>query len=264
MMRRAATALIALCLTAGHAFAWGASGHSIVAEIAQRRLMPAVMAKIGELIGPQASLASLSGWADDVAFTRPNTMAWHFVNIPYDSASYVPERDCRQTPRGDCVVAAIERFRRVLSDTGAAREDRVEALKFLVHFVADAHQPMHCAERNGDQGGNLLPVAFFGTRATLHAVWDIHIIERHSHDWGEWVRELEAKELVELGGRDGGTAVEWVEACHALAVSVAYAIPESAELDSDYYAASLPVVRAQLALAGLRLAKTLNEALSGE
>jgi hypothetical protein len=47
-------------------------------------------------------------------------------------------------------VAAIDHFASVLRDRSAPPRDRLEALKFVVHFVADLHQPLHCAD-DGDR-----------------------------------------------------------------------------------------------------------------
>jgi len=102
---------IALLLAVGTphhpAGAWGSAGHSIVAEIAQRRLEPAVLEKIKVLLGGEHSLASVSNWADTVALMRPQTRNWHFVNIPLGASGYDSMRDCRETAGGDCIVQAI-------------------------------------------------------------------------------------------------------------------------------------------------------------
>jgi hypothetical protein len=99
------------------ACAWGTSGHSIVAEIAQRRLEPGVLRKIKELLGGEDSLASVASWADDIILVRPDTINWHFVNIPYKATvATMIRRDCRETSRGDCVVEAIRRLRLTLMD----------------------------------------------------------------------------------------------------------------------------------------------------
>lgn len=85
---------------------------------------------------------------------------------PGTPAAYDAARDC---PRGDCVVAAIERFEVVLRDRSAPPRERLEALKFIVHLVADVHQPLHCAD-DGDRGGNDIRVSLSGRRTNLHAV----------------------------------------------------------------------------------------------
>jgi S1/P1 Nuclease len=125
------------------AFAWGQEGHSIVAEIAQRRLSPQAAAMVSTLLGPGVSLGSIASWADDVRDSRPKTYNWHFVSIPIIRATYDPTVDCKPDPdKGDCVVAEVDRARK---DMNCATDPvaRAEALKFLVHFVGDLHQPFH-------------------------------------------------------------------------------------------------------------------------
>ena len=148
--------LVLLAGTAGPALAWGYEGHRIVAEIAEQYLEPLTVRQVRELLALEnaTTLAEVSTWADEIRPRRPETAPWHFVDIPVHpapgtSAAYDAARDC---PRGDCVVAAIERFAAVLRDKDAAPRRRLEALKWVVHFVADIHQPLHCADDN-DRGG---------------------------------------------------------------------------------------------------------------
>ncbi len=251
----------AMMLAAGvnEARAWGAAGHSIVAELAERRLKPKALSEMTKLLGGRKSLASISTWADEVQMLRPATRNWHFVNIPFDASDYVVDRDCTQKPGGDCVVRAIERMRAVLADRSKPRLERAEALMFLVHFIGDVHQPMHCVDRN-DAGGGQLAVTFFGQSTNLHLVWDVGLIERRTHSWGEYVRYLEGTWLPanNIGKADGGDVTDWANEAHRAAVSVAYAVPPGGSLGEDYVASARPT---QLALAGFRLARTLNDIL---
>jgi hypothetical protein len=253
-----ATLLAAVPLHQAHS--WGTGGHSVIAEIAQRRLAPDVLRRVRRLLGGEVSLASIAGWADQVALLRPDTVNWHFVNIPYDAKSYDPARDCRSTLRGDCVINAIARARATLKDRSARPQTKAEALMYLVHFVGDVHQPLHCADRN-DAGGTKLAVTFFDTRMSLHAVWDYGIIDKRTFDWGEYVRHLEQSWLP---GKDTraltrGEPADWAWQAHTAAVDVAYVVPADLKLADAYYQRSLPVVDRQLALAGIRLARLINE-----
>ena len=72
-----------------------------------------------------------------------------------------PVRDC---PHDDCVVAKIKEFERVLADRQAPERQRLEALKYLVHYVGDIHQPLHASD-NHDRGGNNVRM-FMGSRQT--------------------------------------------------------------------------------------------------
>src|SRR5580692_10642005 len=162
--------LAASFISPSEAFAWGDEGHRIVALIAASELTPQAKTQVESLLGGDASssMADLSTWADEIKFHRHETSPWHYVDIEIDSTGYDPARDC---PTGDCVVAQIERDERIVGDRSLAMPVRAEALKFLIHFVGDLHQPLHCAD-NHDRGGNEVKV-ILGRRSTnLHAVWD--------------------------------------------------------------------------------------------
>lgn len=254
------------------AWAWGQEGHSIVAEIAQRRLDANAREKIQALLkdeapeadAPQIALASIASWADDYRSKHDESRNWHFVDIPYERNTYDPAVDCKRDPKfGDCIINAIARFKAALSDCSKSPKERAEALKFLVHFVGDIHQPLHAAERNNDQGGNEVQVTFFGQPMKLHAVWDTGIIMHTVYAWGTYVERLETKWFPgrDLTGLDGGTPVDWALESHEFARELAYNIPDGSVLGDNYYRDSLPVVDRQLALGGVRLARLLKDTL---
>lgn len=112
-------------------FGWGAKGHHIVGDIADAHLAPTAKAGVQTLLGTQ-TLADVTTWADEVRRDRPETYNWHFVDIPAEAAGYDAARDCKPTPKGDCVIAEIGRAEAILADTSKSNEDRAEALKWLV------------------------------------------------------------------------------------------------------------------------------------
>jgi len=177
------TFLLALLVSVPNLFAWGGEGHKIIAAIADKRLTPGARMQVIALL-EGTPLPDVASWADDVRKERPETSRWHYVDIPYEATSYDAARDCQLTDHGDCVIAEIVRAEKMLGDTSQSEADRAEALKFLIHFLGDMHQPLHCAERKdpvtgkGDRGGNDVHLSFFGTPTNLHAVWDSGLIER--------------------------------------------------------------------------------------
>jgi hypothetical protein len=270
------TALVSLLvlLPLGQALGWGQEGHSIVAEVAQRRLDPSTLAKIANLLKldtPEGqapvSLASIASWADDYAAEHPETAPWHYVNIPDGRATYQPDVDCKN---GNCVVGAINRFKTILADCSKKPEERRDALKFLVHFVGDIHQPLHASHRVDpytrvdDQGGNKVQVTFFGTPMTLHQLWDTGLIMRTVYAWGTYVTRLEKSWFPkhDVSALQGGSPADWALEAHRLAHDVAYDFPDSGIVGTQYLAKSGPVVERQLALAGVRLANLLKEAMA--
>jgi hypothetical protein len=246
--------------TAPIANAWGASGHRIVAIIAARHLKPQARQRIAQILGPHVSLESVANYADAVRNSRPETYNFHFVDIPKSANNYDPDRDCRMDPeKGDCVIAALERFKAQVNDPHESLAKRRFALKFIVHLVGDLHQPLHCADNNNDHGGGRVNVKWFGTSTNLHKVWDTEIIDAARLTDNEFADALDSDlTAAQIQTRQQGTVLQWVLESHRLAREHAYAIPDNKELDQEYYDANSGIVDEQLLRGGLRLAKFLN------
>jgi hypothetical protein len=173
-------ALLCLSFLGGTASAWGPQGHVVIAMVAEDRLTPNARKAVRKmLLG--APLATTAIFADEYRVTHPETFRWHFVDIPFEESDYLEQRDCQVLTTGDCVIHAIERAKATIKDTSAKPFDRADALKYLVHFVGDLHQPFHAIERKqangkGDEGGNLVDVKFFGEPTNLHTLWDSGLI----------------------------------------------------------------------------------------
>jgi hypothetical protein len=252
--------------------AWGPKGHAIVADLAQSRLTPAARANLQLLLGND-SLASIATWADQVRKDRDESFGWHFVDIPKDAAGFSQPRDCFRpqdkhkdalTDHHNCVVDRIEMFQKVLADPAAARETRVEALKWIVHFVGDLHQPLHAIEEA--RGGNDIKLPVFGSAkcgdydCNLHWTWDSLLLEHTGLSQEDYVRRL--NELIaqkHLEKQAVGTPVEWANESHLQARHLVD--PRPAAVDETYYQANIDLVNEKLALAGLRLAALLNDTL---
>src|SRR5947207_2280907 len=176
--RPAVCFLLSICLISSlsaPSLAWGTKGHRIVAIIATEYLSNKARQEIVKLLGSE-SLASIANDADQIRNSHPETAPWHFVDIENNFTNYDPVRDCaettdNETTHGDCIIEAIRHFKTVLGDPSESREKRARALIFLVHFIGDLHQPLHCAD-NHDQGGNEVKVLNFGKRTNLHSIWD--------------------------------------------------------------------------------------------
>ena len=195
---------------------WGCKGHEIVALVAEAHLNSHARAIAFKILadGPISSSLSRyckepgldpfvdsSTWADDERTIAPDTAPWHFIDIPRGApkssmAQYCPTQEGLPGRRlvepgrsGGCVTSALASQLAILRDPAATAQARADALRFIIHFVGDIHQPMHDTTNN-DRGGNCVPVGFFGrapreTNPTqesyapnLHEVWDVEIIER--------------------------------------------------------------------------------------
>lgn len=238
----------------GAAFAWGASGHRLVAEAAERLLAPKARLEVERLLRtaePGASLVSISTWADEVK--SPSTASWHYVNMPRDAnCTYDAKRDC---PDGACVVGAIERQAAVLA-SHASDAERLKALRYLVHFVADVHQPLHAAFAD-DRGGNSFQVQAGGRGTNLHAVWDAWLIEA----WPGGVAALRAELPLKVAGEASPEPSAWAEeSCHLASAPGFYPIEH--RLPLDYQERWSPTLAERLHSAGCRLATLLNQTLT--
>jgi nuclease S1 len=153
---------LSLCLLAlsPPTYAWGPKGHRIVAIVAEAHLTDAAKQGISDLLDVEtdprvASLRDAAIWPDLIKGDRPETKPWHFVDILISGKNqpnnaYDRARDCADDK---CIVPKIAEFRDVLTDRNASMADRLEALKFITHFIGDLHQPLHVAD-NHDKGGN--------------------------------------------------------------------------------------------------------------
>jgi hypothetical protein len=263
--------LMAIWNTSARAF--GPVGHEVVAYIAEDKLTPAARQKINSLLSPDEDLASIANWADEVrATSRPETAPWHFIDIA-DRENVNKTDELRFCTNQDCVVAQIELDINVLKDDNQSPAKKLEALKFLVHFVGDVHQPLHCAD-DKDRGGNDKIVHFktgtrsrTGTKIKLHALWD-HLIEvKTTEDPRELATELE-NEIKPQDEQDWakGEAKDWAWESFTIAHDVIYSEfdpgptdPKGIQLPSDYYTGKMrTIIEGQLERAGVRLAHVLN------
>jgi hypothetical protein len=242
------------------AFAWAPLGHQVVAAIAARHLTPAARTQVSALLGGEAGAMMVldSSWADEIRSDRPDTGPWHYVNIELGSGGYNAARDC---PGGNCVVAQINRDIAVLSDGHTSRMAKVEALRFLIHFVGDVHQPLHAADRQ-DKGGNDEKLNWHGKRLSLHQVWDQEVVTALGRDFDDIAAASDASLSPQQKQQmSAGTPADWANESFALAAREIYApLPPYGRihLPDDYMMRESSVARLQLEKAGLRLAATLN------
>jgi hypothetical protein len=264
---RAVLSILVLLSIPAKSMAWGFEAHRVIAEIAEQYLEPQTARQIRNLLAIEnvTTLAEVSTWADEIRPQHPETRPWHFVDIPIhpgtgETKGYVAARDC---PHDDCVVAKIEEFERILANRQAPERQRLEALKYVVHFVADVHQPLH-ASNNNDRGGNDVAVTFMGHQTNLHAVWDRGIVAPAvKGDERSYAMQL-TREITRTERRrwPRGSAISWANESHRIAARMIYGkLPHSGTLPDDYEAEVLPIVTKQLERAGIRLATVLNASL---
>ena len=324
------------------AAAWGGDGHQAVGKIASLHIKPRTARRLQEILKPGETLASISTWADDVkdrmgeSDPDPDTQAflqdlahneknreWHYDDLPLNCASYQACHDL--TPGNDIVhlmEAALQTLRGVQHPNYPLSQRN--ALRLLVHFAGDIHQPLHMGcgfiDENGpngtilivkdpntvrakrlphDRGGNQLIID--NNRRNLHSFWDFDLVKslmtatnkttsdelgtflmrnvRRQRDWStpghvytwpvKWANDtlrqsqrhayrsvrITRKRIVPVT-RDGQPVMRDGQPL----TSVVYDVTRQAK----YETVNREVVRVQLAKAGFRLAKMLDEIYANE
>jgi hypothetical protein len=297
MFKKITTALLSLAAVCGAIYpqiasAWGDGGHMMVASIAYSQLNPSAKAEVDRLlkisVAPKTTtkktqdFVNAAHWADDVRGAQGYEFAppLHFIDYPF-AADDTPLPD--DLPAKQNIVVALEQYVGDLTSPTATDAEKAVALRFVIHFVGDIHQPLHCESRisakypEGDRGGNDFMISTVGTDGKKHAVklhsyWDsgigsfpregpqfappplaavnelaLKIAERHPSD--------------EQGWQTGGVHAyeQWAQESNDIAVKFAYkGLKEKQVPSKTYIAKATQVAEQRVAWAGYRLAALLN------
>lgn len=235
----------ALALGAPAAQAWGCKGHQTVALIAERHLTPEAKQMVLALLNASPvdpalkrycgtplsdPMADASTWPDDIRGDRKNG-PWHYIDIPRGTKRTPLQQYCGEQ---GCVTRAIAEQVAILEDQNAGAAKRAEAVRYVIHFVGDLHQPLHAAT-NSDEGGNCVPLQYFrrsprehghSFTPNLHAIWDTSILERDMEgaDPAEYADMLEAEFAADIEGWQGsGVRLEdWAWESHDISEAAVY------------------------------------------
>jgi len=248
-----ALALVACLFPTSMAWAWGCTGHEVVALIALQNLKPDVATQVESILATQQHgysgrfcsdlsldpIAYFATWADDYRGTHPETGAWHYWDIPLKLDSATADQFCDQ----GCVTKALQDQVAILKDTSQDPATRADALKFVIHFVGDLHQPLHI-EDNNDRGGNCVPSGFLKTKTketsvktgaytpNLHGLWDTEIVENIGNAHPRTKEAVEGfankiatseKSVIQQAANEQIDFVAWAMESHAIARHDPYA-----------------------------------------
>lgn len=299
---KCAVALSVVCLilcTPISSLSWGAGGHMMVAKIAFNRLNPHAKAEVARLLAIRITRPGLSTkskrllnsatsrstdfvnaahWADDL---RPipefaSFKPLHFIDTSFsDDGTPLP---ALPTPN---LISALQDNVNTLK-TSTDDNEKAQALRFIIHFVGDVHQPLHCATRvsqanpNGDAGGNLvilkLRVNRKSVRKNLHSYWDggLGSFPKDGPKFAppslSSVATAAAQAAAQNPDSDPGLKLDdptnfqsWADESFAAAKDDAYKGMKSGSTPSaTYRTANTKLARQRVAWAGYRLAALLN------
>jgi len=242
---------------------WGVTGHRTVGKIAERHLTPAAAAAVRELLGSE-TLADVSTWADEVR-GKPEyrqTGPWHYVNLPM-GLSFGEFQKSVEGMSEENVYSALEKMEKEVVDPATPREKKVEALKFIVHFVGDLHQPMHVSKAE-DKGGNTVQLNFNGSGTNLHAMWDSKLIDRLGLGYEELALKVDHATPAQISQWQRDPMIRWMWESYEVTEKLYAEVDamKSRAIDDKYYEEHIATVEQRLELAGIRLAGVLNRLFS--
>ena len=252
-------AAMAFALAPAPAFAWGKTGHRVVAAIADAQLSGLARAHVKEILGEAESLDEAANWPDEMRsfpspFWQKTSTPWHYVTlngIVYDQAP----------PEGDA-LEALKKYSATLRDPNASLADKQLALRFVVHIVGDLHQPLHVG-KCCDRGGNDVKVKWFGRDLNLHSVWDSALVDEQQLSFTEMTAKLQrhtsnadVMAWWDINPRD------WISESAQIRDTI-YPRPSKdtkklPELSYSYVFENTPIMERRLKQAGVRLAAYLN------
>jgi hypothetical protein len=279
------------------AFGWGDGGHEIVAAIAYSRLTPRAKAEVDRLLAVPVSPAGrpepgdpakrfmhAAHWADDVKRMLPETAEEHFIDQPFSADGTTLPADL---PKSDNIIVALRWYVLALQ-IGSNDSEKARALRFVIHFVGDIHQPLHCSTRvtsalpEGDRGGNDFMVGVRGANGgthpvKLHGYWDsgLGTFPEGGPDFSPPPDgEIPPAMATVLHGHPSSNASiaaggpfnyqGWANESKDLAIRTAYVdLQPNGTVSGSYQSAGVEVARRRVAWAGYRLAHLLN-AIWGE
>jgi S1/P1 Nuclease len=277
---------LAVLLTGSQARAWGDLGHEVTALIAYRHLVPTARAALDALLASDTDtltagdFASRATWADKYRNAHRETAAWHFVDIEIDQPdlkdscfgfpTLPPKAWASQGPAQDCVVNKIDEFAAELKSPSTPPPERILALKFLIHFMGDLHQPLHAADHH-DRGGNCVSLSPpLEAQNNLHAYWDVNVVNALGHSAAQIADQLDARlSAGDIKDWTAGSPQSWAMDTFEIGRRDTYALPARPTCQSGGSVALTPAYRAQaekdaatqLQKAAVRLAAVLNGAL---
>ncbi len=253
-------ALFTLLACTSKVFAWGTTGHRVIAEIAERNLNKKAQKNVKGLLDDQ-HMAFWANWPDfiksDTTKRWDHTHIWHFVNAPAGMSKDEFVEYINNLSQ-DNVYSAIKSLKTTLADKTKSKEERKEALVFLIHLVGDMHQPMHTG-REEDRGGNRIKVSWFRQETNLHALWDSKLVDFEKYSYTEYATVLNVATKREKKEMQSGALEDWLYDSHLIANEVYSTVNTDDELSFQYMYKVSPIVNGQLQKAGLRLAQLLND-----
>jgi len=237
---------------------WGFKGHRAVATIAQHHLTSNTAYTVSAYLKGE-QMEGVSTWADENR--DPKTAPWHYINLPLGLSRDAFVKAVQESDNN--VYSAILKMESTLKDVNASADAKNEALKYLIHLVGDAHQPMHVS-RKEDKGGNTIQLRFDNKGTNLHSLWDSKLIDHEGLSQEEIVKTYDTATPAEIKKWEADSPIEWMWESYQITTELYANAKPGQNIDEIYYQKYIPVIRKRIDQAGIRLAGELNRVLAGQ
>jgi len=242
-----------------HLLAWGVDGHRAIGRIAEQHLSRKAKKEIRKLLGSE-SLAMVSTWPDEIRpqFQYSYTAPWHYVNAPVGLtyAQFTASIAGMATP--NAYNALLQQIQN-LKDPAKSKEEKIFALKFIVHLVGDVHQPLHAGHAE-DQGGNKIKVTLRNKESNLHSVWDSGIIEGTRLTYSEMAEEYDYADKSQVNKWQKDAISLWLFESYKLSEPIYAEAEKTPAFSNSYILNHRDTIKERVQQAGVRLAGILNKA----
>lgn len=236
---------------------WGVTGHRAVAKIAENHLTPKTEQAIKDLLG-HITLPDVSTWADDIR-NDPRfkyTGSWHYADVTSGLTFEQFATTIKTMPEAN-VYKIVLRCELDLENDKKSKTDKIEALKFLVHFIGDLHQPMHVSHTE-DRGGNAIQVTFNNGDTNLHSLWDSGLITEENLSYEKMAKAYDTAMPEQIKKWQSDSLMIWLWESYQISEILYKEVAENPKFDQGYYESHLPILQNRIEKGGVRLAGVLN------
>ncbi|QKG54028.1 S1/P1 nuclease [Hymenobacter sp. BRD67] len=259
-MNKILLSLVVLAALPLRLWAWGVEGHRAIGNIAEHHLSEKARRQVADLLGTQ-TLTLVSTQPDEMRYLPEykETSPWHYVNTPLGLAHDQFITTVKAQTEANAYNILLLKIKE-MKDPAKTREQRAEALIFVVHIVGDVHQPMHVS-RAEDKGGNDIKMTYRGKDTNLHSLWDSGLLDYQGLTYTEMGQQYSVvPEALRKNWQAAADPAEWLFESYTLATQLYAEAAQNPNPDFRYYPAHADIMKQRIQQAGIRLAAVLNEA----
>lgn len=236
------------------AFAWGKTGHEIVAQIAFHFLDDSTKAVVKDYLGGM-SIEEAANWMDD---SKSNSYydymrTWHYINIDKgEKYAHTGEKNILTVLHS--AITELKQYKTM------KRKDIKRDLLLIFHLIGDLHQPLHCGY-GVDRGGNSIEVSSPFFSGNLHGIWDTQLLEYKKITFDSCLALYPTLDSKTVAAISKINELQWMYDSRSY-LDTAYSFKNNF-LDEQYIDNNAHVIKRQLLIGGLRMAAVFKS-LFGE